>query len=267
MNGTGERVVVEDYRSTPEQYLIYLFHAVSYRFAERWTEGREVLDCGCGSGYGTAGAAAGATSVVGVDVSRQAIEHARANFSAPNLAFEPTEEEQPLPFPDRSFDTVLSFQVIEHVRHPDAHLSEIRRVLRPDGHLVLTTPDRRTRLFPAQRPWNRWHRTEYGERSLRRLLTPHFDAVELLGMSGSEDVLGIELRRTRRARWLMLPATLPLYPDRVRTRALAQVQRLREARASRSAAPEPRDFDFDESALRIAPGAWPAVNLVAVAQR
>jgi hypothetical protein len=84
-------------------------------------------------------------------------------------------------------------------------------------------------------------------------------------MSGRQNVLEIELRRTRRAKWLMLPATLPLSPDRLRVRLLEQVQRLRQARAvPRTGSPS---YDFDESALRIAPGVWPSVNLVAVARR
>jgi hypothetical protein len=86
-------------------------------------------------------------------------------------------------------------------------------------------------------------------------------------MSGQEDVLGIELRRTRRARWLTLPATLPLYPDRLRVRLLEGIQRLRPEPSDDRADNDPADFGFDESALRIAPGARPAVNLVAVARR
>ena len=192
MAGTGERVVVERYRSTPEEYLIYLFHMASYRFAERYTAGREVLDYGCGSGYGCAEITAGAARVLGVDVSGEAVERARAEFGGPGLEFAPIEAERPLPFADASFDTVLSFQVIEHVRDPALYLDEARRVLRPGGHLVLATPDRRTRLLPGQRPWNQWHVTEYSERALGRLLRAHFDQVEVLCMSGERDVLELE---------------------------------------------------------------------------
>jgi SAM-dependent methyltransferase len=268
MGHTAERVVVERSRSTPEQYLIFLFHSLSYRFAERYTEGRDVLDYGCGSGYGCAHIAAGARRTVGVDVSRKAIEAARRDYGgdAPRLEFMTIEAGQALPFPAASFDTVLSFQVIEHVRDADRYLSEARRVLRPGGHLVLATPDRATRLLPAQRPWNRWHVTEYSARALRRALSPHFDRVALLGMGGSPEVLAIELDRTRRARWLMLPATLPFYPDALRVRLLAGVQRLREARKGKGA-PERHSFDFDESALRIAADVRPSVGHVAVARR
>jgi SAM-dependent methyltransferase len=265
MGHTAERVVIERSRSTPEQYLIYLFHSLSYRFAERYTEGRDVLDYGCGSGYGCARIAAGARRTVGVDVSPKAIEAARRDYHASCLEFMTIEAGQALPFPAASFDTVLSFQVIEHVSDAAHYLSEARRVLRPGGHLVLVTPDRRTRLLPAQRPWNRWHVTEYSERALRRALSPHFDHVALLGMGGRPEVLAIELDRTRRARWLMLPATLPFYPDVLRVRMLAGVQRLREAQKGKRA-PERHSFDFDESALRIAADVRPSVGHVAVAR-
>lgn len=265
MGHTGERVVVEDYLATPEQYLIYLFHLVSYKFARPLTEGREVLDFGCGSGYGSAEIATDAIRVVGVDVSPEAIEQAKAGFQSSQLEFRTIEPDQPLPFPDHSFDTVLSFQVLEHVNDPARYLSEVRRVLRPDGHLVLTTPDRRTRLMPLQRPWNRWHVVEYSDRTLQRELAPHFREVEVLGMTGRQDVLDIELRRTRQARWLMLPATLPFLPDGVRKRLLERVQRVREMR-TRESKPAPDSYDFDESALSIAPGAWPSVSLLAVAR-
>lgn len=267
MSRTGERVVVAQYCSTPEQYLIYLFHRASYRFAGAYTRGRKVLDFGCGSGYGSAEIAADASSVTGVDVSAEAIEQARADFSAPNLSFQLVEAERSLPFPDRSFDTVLSFQVIEHVADPAGYLSEIRRVLRPGGHLVLTTPDRDTRLLPGQRPWNCWHVTEYSGQRLRRELARHFDWIELLGMTGQPEVIDLELRRTRRARWLMLPATLPLYPDRYRVRLLKLIQRLRPARARPPGDCPPPVYDFDEGALDIAPGVSPSVNHVAVARR
>lgn len=268
MSRTGERVVVAEYCSTAEQYLIYLFHQASYRFARAYTRGKTVLDFGCGSGYGSAEIATDANAVVGVDVSAEAIAQAQASFSAPRLSFNQVEAERSLPFADHSFDTVLSFQVIEHVADPAHYLGEIRRVLRPGGHLVLTTPDRKTRLLPGQRPWNCWHVTEYGDRDLRHMLAPHFSQVELLGMTGRPEVIDLELRRTRRARWLMLPATLPLYPDRFRVRLLKLVQRLRPAQSGAVTSENaPPAFGFDETALRIAHGASPSVNHVVVARR
>lgn len=266
MSRTSERVVVADYCSTAEQYLIYLFHKASYQFARPYVTRRRVLDFGCGTGYGAAEIAADADEVVAVDIEPEAVRHARDNFEAPNLIFQTVAAGRPLCFPDRSFDTVLSFQVIEHVSEPNRYLDEIRRVLRPGGHLVLTTPDRRTRLLPGQRPWNCWHVTEYSGRSLHRRLAPHFSRVELLGMTGRRDVIDLELRRARRAKWLTLPVTLPLYPDRFRVQLLKQVQRLRPVPVA-DAEDTPLSFGFDESALRIGTDALPSVNHVAVAQR
>lgn len=265
MSQTAERVILERFQGSPEQYLIYLFHSVGYRFAERYTERSEVLDYGCGSGFGSARIAAGAKRVLGVDVSVEAIEHADASFDRPNLRFAVIEAERPLPFADASFDTVLSLQVVEHVGDRDLYLSEARRVLRPGGHLVLITPDRRTRLLPGQRPWNRWHVTEYSRRPLLRTLERHFQQVEILGMTGRREVIDLELRRTRRAKWLMLPLTLPLFTQRQRQRLLGQVEHLRKVRGGPQKG-ERAAVDFDESALHIGDGVRPSVNHVAIAR-
>ena len=70
-----------------------------------------------------------------------------------------------MPFADASFGAVLSFQVIEHLDRPDAYLAEASRVLAPGGVLLLATPDRATRLYSWQQPWNRFHVTEYDGRA------------------------------------------------------------------------------------------------------
>ena len=76
MNITGERLVEEPYRSSLGGYVIYLMHAASYRFAEKYCQGMRVLDLGCGSGYGAGAIAEHAKEVHAVDVSAEAIEFA-----------------------------------------------------------------------------------------------------------------------------------------------------------------------------------------------
>jgi SAM-dependent methyltransferase len=260
---TGERLLREHYAATAEDHVIRLFHEVTWSWAAARLEGKRVLDFGCGGGEGTAAMAAQAASVLGVDVAEEAVAYARERNGGANIAYEQVGDGS-VPRPDASFDAVCSFQVLEHVADPDAYLAEAKRLLAPGGELLLATPDRRTRLLRGQRPWNRWHLQEWSPDGLARLLGQHFDNVEVLTMTGRRDVLGLELRRTRRLRWLTLPLTLPGIPERARVAGLEALFRLKASRAA--SGPPAEGFGFDESALAIAPGAWPSVNLVAIAR-
>src|SRR5690606_902417 len=111
------------------------------------------------------------------------------------------------------------------------YLAEIRRVLSPDGTLVLVTPDRSTRLLPLQRPWNRWHLKEYDAKSLGKQVRRHFPDAQVLHMSGRRDVVDIELRRCTRLKWLALPFTLPFIPDAARVAMLNAVHAIRDRKA------------------------------------
>lgn len=262
---TGERVIEDAYRSSPERYLIYLFHLVTYQFARSYVEGGTVLDYGCGSGYGAHYLAPHCGQVIGVDVSKQAIEFARSRYQGKNLSYRSVlkAEQAPLPFSDNSFDSVVSFQVIEHIRHVDVYLHEIRRVLRPGGVFICATPDRSTRLLPGQKPWNVWHIKEYDKAGFARLLMHYFADVNVFGMGGREDVLAIELKRAQRNMWLTLPFTLPFLPQALRAKSLSFLGRLM-SRMQGSTADERLEFDFDETDVTIAKEIRPSVNLIAV---
>ena len=83
MKITGERLVEEQYRSSLGGYVIYLMHAASYRFAEKYCRRMRVLDlgCGCGCGYGAGTIAEYAKEVHAVDVSAEAIDFARKKYN------------------------------------------------------------------------------------------------------------------------------------------------------------------------------------------
>jgi SAM-dependent methyltransferase len=260
---SGERMIMEEYQSSAEDHLIYLMHMATYRFAMRFTAGKKVLDYGCGSGYGSSLIAEHAVQVTGVDVAEDAVAFAKHRFRADNLAFCTVPADGALPFGTASFDTVLSFQVFEHVEHEQLYLGEIARVLTPGGTLVLATPDRSTRLLPGQQPWNRWHLREHSDNSLRATLSQRFATVEMLHMSGEPKVIEIELKRCARVKWITLPFTLPFYPRALRVALLNMIHRLRGRPAKPSAK---RQYDFDESAIVIGAGLVPSLNLVAVAR-
>jgi 2-polyprenyl-3-methyl-5-hydroxy-6-metoxy-1,4-benzoquinol methylase len=141
-------------------------HRARYLWARPLAAGRDVLDAGCGVGYGTAIlAAGGAASALGVDVSAHAIATARADAGG-GARFEVADIER-LDVSDDSFDLITCFEVIEYVEHPELALDELRRVLRPGGLLLFSSPNRA--VYP---PGNRWHANEYTsaeiEASLRR---------------------------------------------------------------------------------------------------
>ena len=108
---------------------------------------------------------------------------------------------------------MLSFQVIEHLDRPGAYLAEAARVLVPGGVLLLATPDRATRLYSWQKPWNRFHVTEFDRRGLQRLLDTQFARSEVLGMTLAPEFVGHEEARVRQARLMSLPFTFPRAPD------------------------------------------------------
>jgi len=263
LDHNGERVILDQYQSSPSDWVIYLMHLAAYQFARPFVQGMRVLDYGCGSGYGAALVADGASQVFAVDVAEDAIGYARQHYARPNLTFQVAPAGSALSLPDASVDVVLSFQVIEHVADVDQYLSEIRRVLDASGCALIVTPDRRNRLFPLQRPWNRWHIREYGHRTLQAALRTHFGRVEIQQMSGPRGLVEIELRRYRKVRWLMLPATLPFVPNRLRVLLLNAVHAVRPRPRQTSGTVAP---PFAVASIKIAHGASPSLNLVATAR-
>jgi len=257
-------MILEHYDSSIEDYVIYVMHIATYNFAEEFTRNKRVLDYGCGSGYGSARIAKNAIHVDAVDVAEDAVAYAQEHYTADNIAFHCCTPDSRLPFPDQSFDTVLSFQVFEHIQKTGHYLSEIRRVLKPGGQLILATPDRSTRLLPWQAPWNRWHIREYDTSSLRKSLRDFFPEVDIMRMSGRKEVIEIELRRCNKVKWLTLPFTLPFVPRFLRVKSLNMIHALK---GKRRKAGTSLQFSFDESAITITKNGQPSLNLVAVARK
>lgn len=130
---------------------------------------------------------------------KKAIEYAENNKIAPNIQYTSGNPIKGLPFMDETFDIVVLFQVIEHIKPTQiiAFLKEISRVLKPQSKLLLTTPNRKLRLLPFQRPWNKYHKKEYNSKELRKILEQIFPSVQILGLTGKEEIIRIELERVK----------------------------------------------------------------------
>jgi SAM-dependent methyltransferase len=179
---------------TEEEYVLHLMHRRSYLEAARLVASGRVLDLGCNVGYGTRILAATAGAVVGVDVSEKAIATARAGPHDERVTFQVVDGSR-LPFPSAEYDAVVSFQVIEHIVDCAGYLGELRRVLRPAGLAVLTTPNAPFRLDPGMPPWNAFHVHEYDSGELASVLRGVFPHVAVYGMLANEPLRSVELRR------------------------------------------------------------------------
>ena len=135
MKFTGERFI------PTEQGKIRLEHYHRYAIVQDIVKQKDILDVACGEGYGSSFMADVARSVVGVDISDEAVQHASSTYTKANLMFRQGSATA-LDFNDASFDVVVSFETIEHLAEQAQMLAEIRRVLRPDGLLVISSPNR-----------------------------------------------------------------------------------------------------------------------------
>jgi 2-polyprenyl-3-methyl-5-hydroxy-6-metoxy-1,4-benzoquinol methylase len=165
---TGERLLPDQQRGE----LVHAEHLARYRFAAQFAPGCRTLDVACGEGYGTAMlAAAGASEVVGVDIDEASVAHAAQKYG---LRFERADASS-LPFEDDSFDLIVSFETIEHVQNPEAMLAQFRRVLRPGGLLVISTPNSGEYLMESG-----YHTRDFSSQEFRSLLGQHFAEVKIL---------------------------------------------------------------------------------------
>jgi len=173
---TAERVSSQDLTDN----VIYQRHIVAYEFASKHIRGR-VLEVGSGEGYGINILAPFADEYVAIDKYQTQIPDSASNFK--HVQFMQVNV-PPLPFQEHSFDSVVTFQVIEHIDQDKEFVKEIYRVLKPGGVLILTTPNRTMSLTR-----NPWHIREYTPTELKSLLEQNFSNTDIQGVFGNEKVM------------------------------------------------------------------------------
>ncbi len=167
---------------TPEWIQGAGVHLSRYRFACNYIKNKKVLDVGCGVGYGSyMMAEAGAKTVLGIDLNQQCIDRAQAEFKRDNLrfivddaqVFKQTEKFKP-------FDTIVSFENIEHLPHPEDFMQKSTLLLESDGKLVISTPDTRyTRKDKDGKLLNKYHKSEMTQAQFSELIEKYYQTLKI----------------------------------------------------------------------------------------
>jgi SAM-dependent methyltransferase len=235
---TGERVTTRAGAFNPT----WQRHVAAYEASSSFLGAGRVLDLGCGVGHSYERLAPRET--VGVDLDAEALAgQARETVVADMRA---------LPFAAGSFGSVVAVHSIEHVAEADRVLSEVRRVLEPNGVAVFVTPNRLTFGRPDE-IIDPYHHVEYDAEEIAGLCAPHFADVEVHGLFGSERYLELFDEERRR-----LDRLLQMDPLRLRRAVPRRLrQRLYDLMLTRARSrPDPRaaviavgDFELRDDPL------------------
>lgn len=156
---------------------IYQRSKLAYIEASKIVYG-DILEIGTGCGYGLEFLSSTANSLITIDKSNPITEKKYRNVIIKSMNV------PPILFPDCSFDCVVSFQVIEHIQSDLDLIGEIKRVLRPGGIFIVTTPNSNMSLTR-----NPWHIREYTIDTLSELLYSQFNVITPFGIVGNEKVM------------------------------------------------------------------------------
>lgn len=185
---TGERTIP----GLAEENYWFRRHEVVYEFLAGRCAQRDVLEAGCGEGYGADLLADVAHRVVGLDYDESAVAHVRSRYPRVDMRHGNLAE---LPLADGEVDVVVNFQVIEHLWDQGQFVTECARVLRPGGALLMSTPNRITFSPGLDTPLNPFHTRELNAVELTELLTDNgFELEAMLGVFHGPGLLERDVR-------------------------------------------------------------------------
>ncbi|MFO1413947.1 MAG: glycosyltransferase [Burkholderiales bacterium] len=177
-------------------------HLARYAFAREQTINKRVLDLGSGEGYGACLLASVAERVIGIDVSQQAVQEASQKYhTSSNLAFA-VAKVSALPFPNKTFDVVTAFEIIEHTVDQEEMISEAARVICDNGILLISTPNKSIYSDAAHYD-NPFHARELYFEELSQLLSKHFSVISYFAQKNIVgNLISCIDESTRHAHWL-----------------------------------------------------------------
>lgn len=163
----------------------YGVHVARYLFAAPYVVDRRTLDIACGTGYGLPVLQERARQVVGAELDMHAAREARTAIGDGPAAVIIADGRR-LPFADGAFDAITSFETIEHLEERRRFVSELRRVLSPEGICILSTPNANHTQPINGKPRHPYHVHEYMPEELRAELSDYFGEVTMLGQALDE---------------------------------------------------------------------------------
>ncbi len=259
----GERMIdTERWRSEIE-HVLYLEHRFTYEWIKPRCKGYDVVEVGCGLGYGTALIAESASRVQAFETDRELVRQLEARMTG-NVSFELYDGYR-LPLPSESCDLCFSSHVIEYVADAGRFLGEHCRVVRPGGTVIAVTPNAATRLLPGQKPWNPYHLKEYTAKELEDAVALIFREQQVLGVHGSPRIVALHEAKMRSRRTPLLRTAGRIFPDPLWRALLKSAGRMRSVLRS---AGEPnlteQDFEIGLEDFRVSHEIEGALSLVAV---
>jgi len=161
-----------------ENLIESLFHLHRYLIASRFVKNKIVLDAASGEGYGSFILSKNARKVFGVDIDEKTILEAKKKYKNEKIYFLNANVTN-LPFTENFFDVIISFETIEHLSKEDGikFLEQIKKILKKDGILILSTPNKERTLFSSYK--NIYHIYEYYESEIVEILKKYFKNVKI----------------------------------------------------------------------------------------
>ena len=158
---------------------IALEHLHRYLMARELAKGKIVLDVASGEGYGTSMLAQVARRAIGVDISRETVEHARRKYDKDNIEFRVGSCAE-IPMHSNSVDLVVSFETIEHHDQHEAMMKEIKRILKPGGVILISSPEKH-QYSVVPNYTNEFHVKELFRHEFEALMAANFKNVAMFG--------------------------------------------------------------------------------------
>jgi ubiquinone/menaquinone biosynthesis C-methylase UbiE len=171
--GSNRKVKFSGERLIPSVHgFIKSEHLHRYALASEYSKNKTVLDVACGEGYGTKLISKNAHTIWGLDIDNESINNAKNKYQASNLNFELGDIDK-MPFEDKKFDLVICFETIEHVKDYNASLIEIKRILKDDGMLIMSTPNKL--VYSDNRNFkNKFHTHEFYIEEYKKWMNKNF---------------------------------------------------------------------------------------------